>query len=79
VLNAHYDFAIDYFQDEDGVFIAVVAALPGCTVSGQTLSEAFVNIKTAIESCVEVREKEGLPISKNTYKGKNVYRLELAA
>lgn len=79
MFDAQYDFAIDYFQDEDGIFIATVQGLPGCTASGENLAEAYENIKTAIESCVEVRRKEGLPISKNSYNNKNTYKLELAA
>lgn len=78
MFNSYYDFVIDYFQDEDGLFTATVAALPGCVASGKTLTEAYKNIKSAIESCVEVRKKENMPIAKNIYDGKNTYRLELA-
>ncbi len=79
MFDSHYNFAIDYFQDEDGVFTAVVQGLPGCVASGKTLAEAYKNIKSAIESCVEVRKKEKMPVVKNVYEGKNTYRLELAS
>lgn len=36
-------------QDEDGVFVAQVPALPGCVSQGQTRSEALQNIREAIE------------------------------
>lgn len=36
-------------QDEDGVFVAEVPALPGCISQGQTRAEASANIKEAIE------------------------------
>ena len=62
MFDSYYDFAIDYFQDEEGIFIATVPSLPGCTSSGKTLTEAYENIKSAIESCVEVRAKERMPI-----------------
>ncbi len=35
-------------QDEDGVHVAEVPALPGCISQGQTRSEAVDNIKEAI-------------------------------
>jgi predicted RNase H-like HicB family nuclease len=37
-------------QDEDGVFVAEVSALPGCISQGKTRSEALTNIKEAIEA-----------------------------
>ncbi|MBF8276235.1 MAG: hypothetical protein HW390_1308 [Candidatus Brocadiaceae bacterium] len=75
--QSYYDFFIDYYQDEDGVFTATVPALPGCVAGGKTLEEAYLNIKEAIESCLEVRNKLGMPISVNQYKGKNVYRVPI--
>ena len=73
----YYDFFIDYYQDEDGVLTAVVPALPGCVASGKTLDEAYQNVKEAIESCLEARNKLEMPIGGNKYKGKNVYRVPM--
>ena len=40
-------------QDEDGVFVAEVPALPGCISQGQTRSEVLKNIQEAIEVYLE--------------------------
>lgn len=49
-------------QDEDGVFIAEVPALPGCISQGQTRSEAVENIKEAIALYLESLEAHGDPV-----------------
>jgi len=76
-MKQYCDFSIDYFQDEDGVFTAAVPDLPGCVSSGSTLEKAYQNIKDAIDSCLEVRNKLGLPVDPPKYKSKNVYRVLL--
>ena len=40
-------------QDEDGVFVAEVPALPGCLSQGRTRAEALQNIKEAISVYLE--------------------------
>ena len=40
-------------QDEDGVFVAEVPALPGCISQGHTRVEATENIKEAIALYLE--------------------------
>jgi len=52
----YLNFAVDYFQDEDGVYTAVVPALKGCIASGKTLQGAYKNVIDAIESCLEARK-----------------------
>jgi predicted RNase H-like HicB family nuclease len=37
-------------QDEEGVFIAEVPALPGCISQGNTRAEALTNVREAIEA-----------------------------
>lgn len=49
-------------QDEDGVFIAEVPALPGCISQGQTRNEAVQNIKEAIALYLESLEAHGDPV-----------------
>jgi len=47
-------------QDEDGVFVAEVPALPGCISQGATRAEALTNAQEAIEAYLEslkVREE----------------------
>ncbi len=40
-------------QDEDGVFVAEVPALPGCISQGNTRKEALQNIQEAISAYLE--------------------------
>ncbi len=54
---------ITLYQDEDGVYIAECPAIPGCVSQGATEEEAEVNIKQAIEECLEVRAEKGLPLT----------------
>lgn len=49
-------------QDEDGIFVAEVPALPGCLTQGQTRREALANIQEAIALYVESLEAHGDPI-----------------
>jgi predicted RNase H-like HicB family nuclease len=49
-------------QDEDGVFIVEVPALPGCISEGHTKDEAIENIKEAMIAYLESLEAHGDPI-----------------
>jgi len=49
-MRTYQEFAIDYFQDEDGVFTARVPAIKGCIAWGESLEEAYHNAVDAIES-----------------------------
>jgi predicted RNase H-like HicB family nuclease len=40
-------------QDEDGIYVVEVPALPGCLSQGKTRSEALENIKEAIALYLE--------------------------
>lgn len=60
--NKTYQFTVQYEQDEDGVFIADVPALPGCHSFGSTLEEAEKNIQEAIAGYLEVLQMRGQPI-----------------
>ena len=40
-------------QDEDGIFVASVPAIPGCHAQGSTYEEVSRNIKEVIELCLE--------------------------
>ncbi len=52
----YQEFAIAYFQYEDGMFTAKVPSIPGCVAWGRTLREACKNAVDAIESCLEARQ-----------------------
>jgi predicted RNase H-like HicB family nuclease len=49
--------------DEDGIYVAEVAALPGCISQGRTRAEAVENIKEAIAAYIEslVSHGEAVP------------------
>jgi predicted RNase H-like HicB family nuclease len=49
-------------QDEDGVFVAEVPALPGCISQGKTRAEATENIKEAIALYLESLEAHNDPV-----------------
>ena len=49
-------------QDEDGVFVAEVPALPGCISEGQTRAEAVENVKEAIAAYLESLEAHNEPV-----------------
>ncbi len=49
-------------QDEDGMFVAQVPALPGCISQGKTRAEALKNIREAIEVYVESLQAHNDPI-----------------
>ena len=73
-METHQQFAIDYFQDEDGKFTARVPAIPGCVAWGDTLEDTHQAAIESIESCLEAREMVGAPIPDSHYEGLNVYQ-----
>ncbi|MFO7913875.1 MAG: type II toxin-antitoxin system HicB family antitoxin [Desulfotignum sp.] len=55
-------FRIIIEQDEDGVFVAEVPALPGCISQGKTRAESLQNAKEAINAYLESLKKHNEPI-----------------
>jgi predicted RNase H-like HicB family nuclease len=49
-------------QDEDGVFVAHVPALPGCISQGSSRNEALANVREAIEGYLESLRDHDEPI-----------------
>lgn len=49
-------------QDEDGVYVAEVPALPGCISQGRTRSEAVGNVKEAIRAYLESLRAHDEPV-----------------
>ena len=79
-MKAYEEFAIDYYQDEDGMFTARVAAIRGCIAWGKTIEEAYRNAVDAIESCLEARQKvAATKLRKPRYRGLNMYRRQVSA
>ncbi len=57
-----FRFRVLIVQDEDGIFVAEVPALPGCISQGSTRQEALANAREAIELYIESLEAHGDPI-----------------
>lgn len=49
-------------QDEDGMLVAEVPALPGCVSQGATRAAALANIREAIEAYLESLKDHDEPI-----------------
>jgi len=49
-------------EAEEGGYWAEVPALPGCISEGDTLDELKVNIREAIEGCLQVANERGQPV-----------------
>lgn len=58
------DFKVFLEPDLDyGGYTVVCPSLPGCYSQGKTVSEAFANIREAIELCLEDMESRGEEIA----------------
>jgi len=55
-------YRVTITQDEDGVFVAEVPALPGCISQGATRDEAVKNIQEAIQAYLESLKKHKEPV-----------------
>lgn len=53
-------------RDEDGVWIAECPSIPGCVSQGESKESALLNLREAIELCLEVRAEQGLPLTIET-------------
>lgn len=56
----YYRGAIE--QDEDGMYVAEVPALPGCISQGRTRYEAVANIREAIAAYLESLRAHNEPV-----------------
>ena len=54
-------------QDENGVFVAEVPALPGCISQGNTRKEALRNIQEAIAVYLESLKSHNEPVPPSIY------------
>lgn len=56
-------------KEPEGGFTAFVPTLPGCITYGETMDEAIVNVKEAIELYIEslVAHGETVPTEENTF------------
>jgi predicted RNase H-like HicB family nuclease len=58
------DLPVVLRSGEDGFIVAECPAIPGCVSQGRTRDDALLNIREAIEVCLENRSEEGwrLPV-----------------
>lgn len=77
----YLEFDINYFQDEDGVFTAMVPQIKWCIASGATQEEAYNNAVEAIESCLEARSIiiDAINGMRNTQKQFSTYKTKTYA
>jgi predicted RNase H-like HicB family nuclease len=47
---------------EDGGFVVECPSIPGCVSEGETIEEALVNVRDAIEGCLAVLREAGEPV-----------------
>ena len=59
-------FLVSLDRDEDGAWVAVCPAVPGCVSQGATKDEALENVRDAIRTCLEVRAERGMPLTVET-------------
>lgn len=55
-MSRQFDVVIE--RDEEGVYVASVPQLPGCHTDGTSLDELMVEIREAIELCLEVEGEQ---------------------
>lgn len=58
----HYKFTIVTERDEDGRYVAICPALPGCYTEGESEQEAMELIEDAVRLHVQDRLARGEPI-----------------
>jgi predicted RNase H-like HicB family nuclease len=51
----------------DGFWVVECPSLPGCVTQGETIDEALVNIREAIDLYIETLEEDGDPIPEERF------------
>ena len=79
-LDRPYHIVIQHITDEsDSYYYATVKEFDGCMSHGDTYTEAFENIRIAMEGWIETKLENGFPvpepIEENQYSGKFVLRI----
>ena len=57
----NYEIVI-YWSDEDGVFVAEVPELPGCTAHGESHEAALASVKDAMQLWIDTALEFGDPV-----------------
>ena len=65
-------------EQEDGYYIVYVNEFAGICTDGESIEEAMINIKEALEAAIEIYIEQGkiipVPVNKKKYKGNIAYR-----
>lgn len=72
-----YQFPIIVTQDEEGIYMAEVPALPGCHTQAKSLSSLYKRIEEAIELYLEVEKSKKKPVVQTKFIG--VQQIEVTA
>jgi len=75
-----YNIVLRHVEDDSGsYYFATVQELSGCMSDGETVDEAYENIREAMEGWIETKLESGFsvpePINPEKYSGKFVVRL----
>lgn len=65
----NYQFPVIITQDEEGIYLAQVPALPGCHTQAKTLPVLYKRIAEAIELCLEVHKMKRQKIDQDRFIG----------
>jgi predicted RNase H-like HicB family nuclease len=57
-MTKEYEVCLD--ETEEGGYVVICPALPGCVSEGETREEAVANIKDAIQGYLECLRKHGM-------------------
>ncbi len=71
-----YRFPVVIEQDEDGVYVATVPAIPGCHTQAANLPELDARIREAITLCIDVLSERANELPQNKFIG--VHEMEIA-
>ena len=64
-------------KDEDGIYVGKALELKGCLSQGDTLDELMINIREAIELCLEVQSNEKTKIQEENIRFVGVQEIEV--
>lgn len=75
-----YNYIVQHIMDESGeYFYAHVLELDGCQSTGETLEEAYKNLKDAMKGWIETKIENGfdipLPVGYEDFSGKFIVRI----
>lgn len=72
-------YAVTFYPDPEGGYVAQIKDLPGCLTQGETLEETMNNINEArelwIETAYEAGDQIPLPSTDDQYSGKLLVRM----